>query len=134
MVATDEAVTGSRRKVPSLLILNVITIFLGLGLWWLLSLVGLQIPSPPAVVLAAIDLAASGTLAKDIVASLLRVFSGFLLGTALAIPVGFLMGWYTWARGLLEPWGQFFRTIPPLAVIPLAVVRMGVGAQHQTFV
>ena len=134
MVATDEAVSDGRRKVPTLLVLNVITIFLGLGLWWLLSLAGLQIPSPPAVVLAAIDLAASGTLFEDIAASLMRVFSGFLLGTLLAIPVGFLMGWYTWARGLFEPWVQFFRTIPPLAIIPLAIVLMGIGEQPKIFV
>lgn len=123
-----------RRPVPALLLLNIATVILGIGLWWALSLVGLQIPGPPEVVLAAIDLAASGILLQDIIASLLRVFSGFLLGTALAIPVGFLMGWYTWARGLLEPWVQFFRTIPPLAIIPLAIVLMGIGEQPKIFV
>src|SRR5699024_6310378 len=87
VVATDEATTATRRKVPTLLVLNVITIFLGLGVWWLLSLLGLQIPGPPEVVVAAIDLATSGILLQDIAASLLRVFSGFLLGTLLAIPV-----------------------------------------------
>src|SRR5699024_2286787 len=123
-----------RRQIPTLLILNIVTVFLGIGLWWMLSLVGLQIPGPPEVVLAGIDLATSGILFQDIAASLIRVFSGFLLGTALAIPVGFLMGWYTWARGLFEPWVQFFRTIPPLAIIPLAIVLMGIGEQPKIFV
>ena len=86
------------------------------------------------VLLAGIDLAASGILLTDIVASLTRVLTGFLLGTALAIPVGFLMGWYGWARGLLEPWVQFFRTVPPLAIIPLAIVLMGIGEQPKIFV
>ena len=44
------------------------------------------------------------------------------------------MGWYGWARGLLEPWVQFFRTIPPLAIIPLAIVLMGIGEQPKIFV
>lgn len=123
-----------RRRAPKLLVLNVVTIFLGLALWWAISLTGLQIPSPPSVVASAWELALSGVLFKDIAASLTRVFTGFALGTALAIPVGFLMGWYGWARGLLEPWVQFFRTIPPLAIIPLAIVLMGIGEQPKIFV
>ena len=86
------------------------------------------------MVASAVDLAQRGILLEDIVASLRRVFLGFLLGSALAIPVGFLMGWYGWARGLLEPWVQFFRTIPPLAIIPLAIVLMGIGEQPKIFV
>ena len=123
-----------RRRAQSTLRLNVLTVFLGIALWWLISLTGLQIPSPPAVIRSAIDLAQRGLLLEDIVASLRRVLSGFLLGSALAIPVGFLMGWYGWARGLLEPWVQFFRTIPPLAIIPLAIVLMGIGEQPKIFV
>jgi NitT/TauT family transport system permease protein len=125
---------GRRRRRPSTLLLNVVTVFLGIGLWWGISLTGLQIPSPPAVVASALDLAQRGILLEDVVASLRRVLSGFLLGSALAIPVGFLMGWYGWARGLLEPWVQFFRTIPPLAIIPLAIVLMGIGEQPKIFV
>ena len=37
------------------------------------------------------------------------------------------MGWYTVARGLFEPWIQFFRTIPPLALLPLVLVLLGIG-------
>lgn len=126
--------SATRRRPPSILALNIITVFLGLGIWWGISLTGLQIPSPFAVVASAVDLAQRGILLEDIVASLRRVLLGFLLGSALAIPVGFLMGWYGWARGLLEPWVQFFRTIPPLAIIPLAIVLMGIGEQPKIFV
>ncbi|HJG90334.1 MAG TPA: ABC transporter permease [Brachybacterium massiliense] len=132
--ASPAASSPKRRRGPSLLVLNIITIFLGVAIWWAISLTGLQIPSPFAVVASAIDLARQGILLGDIVASLRRVLIGFLLGSALAIPVGFFMGWYGWARGLLEPWVQFFRTIPPLAIIPLAIVLMGIGEQPKIFV
>src|SRR5699024_816817 len=105
-----------------------------LGVWWLLSLLGLQIPGPPEVVVAAIDLATSGILLQDIAAALLRVFSAFLRGTLLAIPVRVLAGWYAWARGLLAPWGQIARALAPLAIIPLALVLMGIGEQPKVFV
>jgi NitT/TauT family transport system permease protein len=62
------------------------------------------------------------------------VLAGFLLGSAAAIVAGFLMGWYTVARGLFEPWIQFFRTIPPLAILPLVLVLMGIGEAPKIFV
>jgi NitT/TauT family transport system permease protein len=67
-------------------------------------------------------------------ASLARVLAGFVLGAAVAVPVGFLMGWYPTARGLIEPYVQFFRMIPPLAIIPLAIVTMGIGETPKVFV
>jgi NitT/TauT family transport system permease protein len=114
--------------------LNLVSVAVGIALWWGISLAGFDIPTPPEVVKRGGELIANGTLAKDIAASLLRVLTGFLLGVAAAIPVGFLMGWYGTVRGLVEPWVQFFRTIPPLAIIPLAIVLMGIGETPKIFV
>jgi NitT/TauT family transport system permease protein len=44
------------------------------------------------------------------------------------------MGWYTIGRGLFEPWIQFFRTIPPLALLPLVLVLLGIGEVPKVFV
>ena len=134
IVKPSRSESTKRRRPPAILTLNIATVFLGIGVWWAISLTGLQIPSPASVVASGIDLAQRGILLTDIIASLRRVLSGFLLGSALAVPVGFLMGWYGWARGLLEPWVQFFRTIPPLAIIPLAIVLMGIGEEPKIFV
>jgi NitT/TauT family transport system permease protein len=121
-----------RRRVPSWA-LTTIAIAAGIGLFWLLSLVTI-IPSPPAVLAKAFDLAANGTLFTDIGASLARVLVGFALGTLLAIPVGFLMGWYSTIRDLLHPWVQFLRMIPPLAILPLSIVLLGTGETARIFV
>jgi NitT/TauT family transport system permease protein len=126
----------TRRRPRRLLTLNLLAVVLGLAVWSLLAvLVRVQgLPGPVAVAERAGELIADGTLAEDVVASLARVLVGFALGTALAIPIGFLMGWYPLARGLLEPYVQFFRTIPPLAMIPLAIVLMGIGEVPKIFV
>ena len=121
-----------RRGLP--LALNTLSIALGIALWWGLAATGLKLPTPPEVVSQAGTLLSNGTLQADIAASLGRVLAGFVLGTALAIPMGFLMGWYAIVRGLVEPWVQFFRTIPPLAIIPLAIVLMGIGEAPKIFV
>ncbi len=124
-------VTPVRRKPrPSrrLLVLNIGSAVLGLAVWILLSQLNIAgLPGPGAVLAKAGQLLASGTLLTDTLASVKRVMIGFAIGTLLAVPVGFLMGWYTWAKGLLEPYIQFFRTIPPLAMIPLAIVFLGIG-------
>ncbi|MFC5212682.1 ABC transporter permease [Streptomyces coerulescens] len=129
---TAERRPSSRRGLP--LLLNAVSLALGIALWWGLAAAGFKLPTPPEVVSRAGTLIGDGTLADDASASLLRVLTGFALGTAAAIPVGFLMGWYGVARGLMEPWIQFFRTVPPLAIIPLAVVVMGIDETPKIFV
>jgi NitT/TauT family transport system permease protein len=113
------------------LYLYVISLLGGIGIWWLLAVTVFQtqhtLPTPTAVGSAARQLAASGALWGDIEPSLLRVLIGFALGVVLAVPAGFLMGWYWFARGLVEPWVQFFRTIPPLALTPMIIVFFGIG-------
>ena len=126
--------TLRRRGRNRMLLLNAVSVVLGIAIWWGLALSGFDIPTPPSVLKRAGELIADGTLIKDIGASLTRVLSGFLLGVLAAIPVGFLMGWYGTIRGLVEPWVQFFRTIPPLAIIPLAIVLMGIGETPKIFV
>lgn len=125
---------GRRRPARSPM-LNLAALAIGLTLWTIVSSIGLaDLPSPLAVVSRAGEMILDGTLPGDIVASLRRVFIGFALGTALAVPLGFLMGWYPTARGLLEPYVQFFRMVPPLALIPLTIVLLGIGEVPKIFV
>ncbi|MBK3591910.1 ABC transporter permease [Streptomyces sp. MBT51] len=135
--AAGEPGRAPRPKRPFLPapVLNLAALAAGLGIWALLARAGVQaLPGPVAVGKRAAELIADGTLVVDALASLRRVLVGFALGTLLAVPVGFLMGWYPVARGLLEPYIQFFRTVPPLAMIPLAIVLMGIGEVPKIFV
>ncbi|MEU5738717.1 ABC transporter permease [Streptomyces tendae] len=133
--AAKSAPEGSRSRSRGLpLALNAVSVALGIAIWWALAAAGFKLPTPPEVVDRASTLISDGTLADDALASLTRVLIGFALGTAVAVPVGFLMGWYGILRGLIEPWIQFFRTIPPLAIIPLAVVAMGIDETPKIFV
>ncbi|GAA0463534.1 ABC transporter permease [Streptomyces olivaceiscleroticus] len=119
----------ARRSRRRPLVLNVLALVAGLLLWAVVAALGLveNLPTPLAVARKAGDMLTDGTLATDTLASLRRVFLGYALGVILAVPVGFLMGWYVTVRALIEPYVQFFRTIPPLALIPLTVVLLGIG-------
>jgi len=114
---------------------NMLAVLLGFSIWALLGWAKLAgLPGPQEVLVRGWQMLGDGSLARDALASVRRVLLGFAIGTALAIPVGFLMGWYVWARGLFEPYVQFFRTIPPLAMIPLAIVFLGIGEVPKVFV
>lgn len=132
--------TGRRRRARTgstrsrVLILSSLSILAGIGLWWILAVSGFRLPTPVEVLVRGWELTIDGTLGGDLVASLSRVLIGFALGTLVAIPVGFLMGWYVSARAIIEPWVQFFRTIPPLALIPLAIVLLGIGEEPKILV
>lgn len=137
-IANDPEPAGSNNEnayAAGRLLWGLLSFAVGIGLWWIFTASGLSaLPSPWTVLLRMVDLAMSGQLWTDMFASLRRVLLGFLLGSLIAVPVGFLMGWYRIARAIVDPWIQFFRVIPPLAIIPLAIVTLGIDEKPKIFV
>ncbi len=90
----------------------------------------LFLPSPGAVASRLVEVATEGfggaTLWQHTWASTSRVALAFLLAVATAIPAGILMGVSRIARGMLDPPIEFYRPIPPLAYLPLAVIWFGI--------
>ena len=101
-----------------------------LALWYAVRSSGLinpaLVPAPHAVFFKFIALA-QDRLALDIWMSTQRVFVGVFLGVLAAVPVGFAIGWYHGVRGFLDPLINFFRALPPIALIPLVIVYFGIG-------
>ena len=99
--------------------------------WYAIALSGLVnsslMPTPHQVAARFWELLVDGRLPKDIWMSTQRVFLGVALGTLLAVPVGFLLGWYRDVRTFVDPLINFFRALPPIALIPLVVVYFGIG-------
>jgi len=59
---------------------------------------------------------------EHVAASLTRVFYGFALAIAVAIPVGLLSGWSVFAESLSKPIVELLRPIPPFAWVPFAII------------
>lgn len=116
----------AKRKVG---IASIIAIIVAVLIWQLASMRynPQLLPSPAKVVTGAIELAQSGLLWKSIVISLTRVFKGWLLGSAIAIPLGLLAGTSLLARGVLDPFIHFFRFVPALALTSLFILWFGIG-------
>src|SRR5689334_2446332 len=99
-------------------------------IWYAIRASGLISPAlvpAPHQVLAKFWELLHGRLGLDIVMSTLRVLVGVTLGVALAVPVGFVIGWYRHVRGFVDPLINFFRALPPIALIPLVIVYFGIG-------
>ncbi len=81
---------------------------------------------PPAKVVAAFGLFGP-SIAANALASLARVVIGIGLAFLVAVPLGLLIGRYP-ALDRLTDWSiQTFRSVPPIALIPLAMLFFGIG-------
>ena len=85
------------------------------------------LPTPTQVALKWVEYLRSGELPSDAAATLLRVGVGFLIGAALALPLGLWMGARAKVYGAFNPLIQILRPIPPIAFIPLAILWFGLG-------
>lgn len=109
--------------------LFTLSILLGLTLWQVVSMqyTATFLPSPAETWEGTKDLAEDGTLVDSVIASSRRILIGWGLGLVVGIPVGLLMGRFSIVRRLLDPYIEFFRFIPPIAFVTLAVIWLGVG-------
>lgn len=105
------------------------------GIWYGVRLSGLVnpalVPAPHEVLAKFIELA-GGRLGSDMWMSTQRVFIGVALGVSVAVPVGFCLGWYKNIRSFVDPVINFFRALPPIALIPLVIVYFGIGETAKT--
>ncbi len=84
-------------------------------------------PVPTHVVTAALQLVASGDLLAAIAQSLGRVFAGFAIAAAIAIPLGLAMGSSRGVERNVDPLVESFRPIAAIAILPLAILWLGTG-------
>jgi len=91
------------------------------------------LPSPRAVVVAFLQLSASGELWEHVRVSTLRAFAGFAIGCSLGLALGLLTGSFQWAETLLDTTLQMIRNIPALALIPLVILWFGIDESAKLF-
>ena len=112
---------------------------LGVLLVWELGvrfdrLPGVFFPRPTEVGLALLELTRSGAVFRHLCVSLGRVFAGYAIGVALAVPLGLFMGSFSSLRTVFRPGFEMLRTVSPIAWIPLAVIWFGIGNAPGIFI
>jgi ABC-type nitrate/sulfonate/bicarbonate transport system permease component len=81
---------------------------------------------PPAKVLAAFASEYPDIL-RNAAASITRVIVGVSLAFCVAVPLGLLIGRYRILEALADWSIQIFRSVPPISLIPMALLFFGIG-------
>jgi ABC-type nitrate/sulfonate/bicarbonate transport system permease component len=126
---------GPALSAKRALTLRLVAIAAFLALWGLASgaVVVLNLfnpiflPGPWLVIGTVIEMALRGQLWAHLGATLQRVVVGFATGAVLALGLGVVAGHLRSVRNAIEPIVELVRPIPPLAVLPLFIVWIGIG-------
>jgi NitT/TauT family transport system permease protein len=116
----------------TLFVAIAVVVFLLLGLiWWVATAGGfvtaIFLPSPAGVWNQMVKLAANGTLWDDARISFYRIVIGFLIASAMSIPIGVLIGCFRVWEAAIEPLVDFVRYMPVVAFVPLTILWAGTG-------
>jgi ABC-type nitrate/sulfonate/bicarbonate transport system permease component len=107
-------------------------------LWELVSRSGLvnEVYVPPAsrVATELWRLATNGELARQLGASVVRFAVGYGAAVVLGLGIGLAMGYFRAGYLLLEPLIELLRPLPPPAIIPIAILFLGIENQMKIFV
>jgi ABC-type nitrate/sulfonate/bicarbonate transport system permease component len=89
----------------------------------------LFLPTPSAIARAIWQLAVSGALWQHISYSLMRIGTGWILGTIAGVAVGFAIGLFNHARAIGITFISALFPIPKIALLPLLILWLGIGEE-----
>ncbi len=129
---------AERKKKGRQIVVHLLAFLVLLCLWQSFALAffrGSEIfPAPYAVLRALFVEIPPKSLVSDCVASLSRVGVGLLAAMILGIGLGVLLGMLPRVGLYLTTLIEFFRPIPPIAWIPLAILWFGIGEVSSYFI
>ena len=109
-----------------------------LALWELAATKGwlsVTILSKPSRIYAKfVQMVGDGSLIKHILASLGRVFKGFIIGGGIGLALGLLLGLNAKLEAVANLFIGILRPIPPIAWIPLMILGLGIGEESKVTV
>lgn len=85
------------------------------------------LPAPWTVLHYLVDATLTRQLETHIITTVHRIAVGFSIAAVVAISLGMLAGQVRCIRNMLEPIVEALRPVPPLALLPLFIVWVGIG-------
>ena len=135
MTASERLIIDQTASIEALKLrrdrwVSALTLTLIVGIWVVVTQLRLVeplfLPSPQNLWSAFNELLPN--LPLDLFDSLIRrILPGFLIGTSLGIIVGVFMAMNRIGRAIFNPIVEILRPLPPLALIPLLILWLGIG-------
>jgi ABC-type nitrate/sulfonate/bicarbonate transport system permease component len=104
-----------------------------LGVWeaWARSEGSILVPPATSILETAWDVWPTTEFLTGVQASLIRLCVGFVIGAGVGIAVGLVVGSSRRTRQTLEPFLEFGRAMPAIAIVPAAIILLGLGDAMQ---
>jgi NitT/TauT family transport system permease protein len=110
-----------------------VSLLVAIGLWQLAGSAKLVnplfLPTPLSILRAIWQLALSGALWQHLSWSIMRIGTGWMLGTVTGIVVGLAIGLSSLARGVGITFISALFPIPKIALLPLLILWLGIGEE-----
>jgi ABC-type nitrate/sulfonate/bicarbonate transport system permease component len=110
-------------------LIGLVVVGIALAAWelWARSADSYLLPPATTVLERAWEIWPSRDFLADVGASLRRLAAAYAIAAVVGIGVGVLIGASRRSRRALEPLTEFLRAVPPIVVVPLAIVVLGFG-------
>jgi NitT/TauT family transport system permease protein len=107
-------------------------VFTGVVLVWELAgnfheSLRLYIPPISEIIVSLVKILASGEAARHVFTTLARFLTGYLTAALFAVIVGVILGYFPAVYSLLATAIELLRPMPSVAIIPVAILLLGIG-------
>jgi sulfonate transport system permease protein len=108
-------------------LLGVLVFLAALGAWeaWARNEQSFLVPPASTVLQRAWEVWPTSDFLSTVAPSLERLAVGYVLGVTVGICLGVVLGAWRSVRRALEPLTEFLRAIPPIALVPVLIVILG---------
>jgi ABC-type nitrate/sulfonate/bicarbonate transport system permease component len=132
VLSTSKSQVKSRSWRPWIdRLLPLVGVLVLFGLWWFVAISGwvnpVLLPTPWTTLSTLLTALTTGTMMTDLVASVGRTFSAFLLAAIVGVPLGVLLGSSEKLYRSVEFLIDFFRSTPASALIPMFILFFGIS-------
>ncbi len=132
---------GARRRptasTRTLKVVRALSPVFVLAAWQTASVTGVlsedTLAAPTTLLQTARDLWSTGELQEAILVSLRRAAIGFLLGAAVAVVLGAIVGLSRVGDALVDPLVQMLRMLPLLGLVPLFIIWFGIKEEPKIY-
>lgn len=91
------------------------------------SIIHYYFPPVSQIFASFFNLIVSGELLRHLLVSLSRFIRGYLIAATFAVTFGIILGYFRFLYSLFEALIEFLRPMPSVAIIPVAILFLGIG-------
>lgn len=131
--AARRRVRGGSRVLGPIALFAVIVVLwdLSVSQGWVSDLI---LPRPWSVVVALVDLFATGLIWEHLWATMFELLAGFAFAASFAIALAMAAGWSLTLRNMIQPYAVTLQVLPMLALAPIIISAFGFGVESKIVV